>query len=217
MILFFQRARAGASFSSFPSFSFSDADLMRAILFYEERSGRGRVLVRENLPLERDEFALYARIGNAQNERSRFCSESFEKKEKGVPALSKSLHARALSHGEREEARGEKTVEIYRVPLLARVRVLFIRASSFFFRACVRFVCARLVLRTFFFPVSKTRDIFRFSFCFLGETAQKGEMPNEKEGTKCGKKEGVFFCFLAGKICLLFCPKAHRHESSRSL
>ena len=34
---------------------------MRAILFYEERSGRGRVLVRENLPLERDEFALYLR------------------------------------------------------------------------------------------------------------------------------------------------------------
>ena len=58
MILFFQRARAGASFSSFPSFSFSDADLMRAILFYEEGSGRGRVLVRENLPLESDEFAL---------------------------------------------------------------------------------------------------------------------------------------------------------------
>ena len=143
MILFFQRARAGASFSSFPSFSFSDADLMRAILFYEEGSGRGRVLVRENLPLERDEFALYARIGNAQNERSRFCSESFEKKEKGVPALSKSLHARALSHGEREEARGEKTVEIYRVPLRARVRVLFIRASSFFFLlACVLFARA---------------------------------------------------------------------------
>ena len=141
MILFFQRARAGASFSSFPSFSFSDADLMRAILFYEERSGRGRVLVRENLPLERDEFALYARIGNAQNERSRFCSESFEKKEKGVPALSKSLHARALSHGEREEARGEKTVEIYRVPLLARVRLcfLFARVLFSFVRVCVLF------------------------------------------------------------------------------
>ena len=181
--LFFQRSRAGASFS-FLSFSFLSADLMRAILFYEERSGHGRVLVRENLPLERDEFALYTRIGNAQNELSCFFSESFEKKEKGVPALSKSLHARALSHGEREEARGEKTVEIYRVPLLARVRVLFIRASSFFFRACVRFVCARLVLTTFFFPVSKTQDICRFSFSFLGETAQKGEMPNEKEGTK---------------------------------
>ena len=66
--LFFQRSRAGASFSSFLSFSFLSADLMRTILFYEERSGRGRVLVRENLPLERDEFALYARIGNAQNE-----------------------------------------------------------------------------------------------------------------------------------------------------
>jgi hypothetical protein len=31
------------------------------------------------------------------------------------------------------------------------------------------------------------------------------------------KERGFFFCFLAGKICLLFCPKAHRHESSRSL
>ena len=46
--LFFQRSRAGASFS-FLSFSFLSADLMRADLFYEERSGRGRVLVRENL------------------------------------------------------------------------------------------------------------------------------------------------------------------------
>ena len=106
------------------------------------------------------------------------------KKRKKVPARSKSLHARALSHGEREEARGEKTVEIYRVPLLARVRVLFGRAVSFFFLVCACFVCARLFLTTFFFPVSKSQDIFRFSFCFLGETAQKGEMPNEKEGTK---------------------------------
>ena len=207
MILFFQRARAGASFSSFPSFSFSDADLMRAILFYEERSRRGRVLVRENLPLERDEFALYARIGNAQNERSRFCSESFEKKEKGVPALSKSLHARALSHGEREEARGEKTVEIYRVPLLARVRVLFIRASSFFFRACVRFVCARLVLTTFFFPVSKTQDIFRFSFCFLGENTQKGDCRTKKKA-RSDERKRFLFLFFGGKDLFVVLPKS---------
>ena len=94
--------------------------------------------------MERDEFALYARIGNAQNELSFgvfFLNPS--KKRKKVPARSKSLHARALSHGEREEARGEKTVEIYRVPLRARVRVLFIRASSFFFLlACVLFARA---------------------------------------------------------------------------
>ena len=65
------------------------------------------------------------------------------KKRKKVPARSKSLHARALSRGEREEARGEETVEIYRVPLRARVRVLFIRASSFFFLlACVLFARA---------------------------------------------------------------------------
>jgi hypothetical protein len=107
-----------------------------------------------------------------------------KKGKKGCP-LSRNLYTRArylTANAKKRE--GEKTVEIYRVPLLARVRVLFIRASSFFFRACVRFVCARLVLTTFFFPVSKTQDIFRFSFCFLGETAQKGEMPNEKEGTK---------------------------------
>tara|TARA_B110000305_G_scaffold13845_1_gene12988 strand:- start:137 stop:475 length:339 start_codon:yes stop_codon:yes gene_type:complete len=88
------------------------------------------------------------------------------KKRKKVPARSKSLHARALSHSEREEARGEKTVEIYRVPLLARVRVLFVRASSFFFRACACFVCARLVLTTFFFPVSKTKIFFDFPSVF---------------------------------------------------
>ena len=67
-----------------------------------------------------------------------------KKKEKGVPALSKSLHARALSHGEREEARGEKTVEIYRVPLLARVRLcfLFARVLFSFVRVCVLFARA---------------------------------------------------------------------------
>ena len=138
------RSRAGASFSSFLSFSFLSADLMRAILFYEERSGRGRVLVRENLPLERDEFALYTRELEMRKTNSSlvfFLNPS--KKRKKVPARSKSLHARALSHGEREEARGEKTVEIYRVPLRARVRVLFIRASSFFFLlACVLFARA---------------------------------------------------------------------------
>ena len=65
------------------------------------------------------------------------------KKRKKVPARSKSLHARALSRGEREEARGEKTVEIYRVPLLARVRLcfLFARVLFSFVRVCV--LCAR--------------------------------------------------------------------------
>ena len=117
---------------------------MRANLFYAKGRGNERVLVRETLSLERDEFALETRIGNAQNELSCFFSESFEKKGKRCP-LSRNLYtrARALSHSEREEARGEKTVEIYRVPLRARVRVLFIRASSFFFLlACVLFARA---------------------------------------------------------------------------
>mgnify|MGYP006132218209 CR=1 FL=1 len=91
---------------------------------------------------EMNSLYTYANWKCAKRTLSRFFLNP-SKKRKKVPARSKSLHARALSHGEREEARGEKTVEIYRVPLLARVRVLFIRASSFFFLlACVLFARA---------------------------------------------------------------------------
>ena len=126
-----------------------------------------------------------------------------------MPARSKSLHARALSHGEREEARGGKTVEIYRVPLLARVRVLFIRASSFFLSSCVCFVCARLVLTTFFLLSRfQNEDIFRFSFCFLGETAQKGEMGTKKKAREVRKERGCFFLFFGGKDLSVVLPKS---------
>ena len=33
-------------------------------------------------------------------------------------------------------------------------------------------------------------------------------MPNEKEGTKCGKKEGVFFLFFGGKDLFVVLPKS---------
>ena len=125
-----------------------------------------------------------------------------------MPARSKSLHARALSHGEREEARGEKTVEIYRVPLLARVRVLFIRASSFFLSSCVCFVCARLVLTTFvLLSRFQNEDIFRFSFCFLGETAQKGEMGTKKKA-RSDERKRCFFLFFGGKDLFVVLPKS---------
>ena len=137
------------------------------------------------------------------------------KKRKKVPALSKSLHARALSHGEREEARGEKTVEIYHVPLLARVRVLFIRASSFFFLlACVLFLRA-LVFDDILLSRFQNEDIFRFSLLFFRR--KRGKCRTKKKAREVMKERGFFFCFLAGKICLLFCPKAHRHESNHVL
>ena len=207
MILFFQRARAGASFSSFPSFSFSDADMMRAILFYEERSGRGRVLVRENLPLERDEFALYARIGNAQNERSRFCSESFEKKEKGARSLEISARARALSRRTRRSARGKNGRNLSRTFTCTRSCAFYSR-EFFFLSSCVCFVCARLVLTTFFLLSRfQNEDIFRFSFCFLGAKLRKRGKWERKRRHEVRKERGYFFLFFGGKDLSVVLPK----------
>lgn len=112
-----------------------------------------------------------------------FFSESLEKKEKGARSLEISARARALSRRTRRSARGKNGRNLSRTFTCTRSCAFYSR-EFFFLSSCVCFVCARLVLTTFFFPVSKTQDIFRFSFCFLGETAQKGEMPNEKEGTK---------------------------------
>ena len=107
------------------------------------------------------------------------------KKRKKVPARSKSLHARALSHGEREEARGGKNGRNLSRTFTCTRSCAFYSREFFFLSSCVCFVCARLVLTTFFLLSRfQNEDIFRFSFCFLGETAQKGDMPNEKEGTK---------------------------------
>lgn len=190
---------------------------MRAILFYEERSGRGRVLVRENLPLERDEFALCTRIGNAQNELSCFFSESFEKKEKGARSLEISARARALSRRTRRSARGKNGRNLSRTFTCTRSCAFYSR-EFFFLSSCVCFVCARLVLTTFFLLSRfQNEDIFRFSFCFLGETAQKGEMGTKKKAREVMKERGCFFLFFGGKDLFVFCPKAHRHESSRSL
>ena len=140
---------------------------MRAILFYEERSGRGRVLVRENLPLERDEFALYLRELDMRKTNSlSFFSESFEKKEKGARSLEISARARALSRRTRRSARGKNGRNLSRTFTCTRSCAFYSR-EFFFLSSCVCFVCARLVLTTFFLLSRfQNEDIFRFSFCF---------------------------------------------------
>ena len=155
------------SFSSFLSFSFLSADLMRAILFYEEGSGRGRVLVRENLPLESDEFALYLRELEMRKTNSlSFFSESLEKKEKGARSLEISARARALSRRTRRSARGKNGRNLSRTFTCTRSCAFYSR-EFFFLSSCVCFVCARLVLTTFFLLSRfQNEDIFRFSFCF---------------------------------------------------
>jgi hypothetical protein len=153
---------------------------MRAILFYEERSGHGRVLVRENLPLERDEFALCTRIGNAQNELSCFFSESFEKKEKGARSLEISTRARAISQRTRRSARGKNGRNLSRTFTCTRSCAFCSR--EFFFLSCVCVFCLRaLGFDDILLSRFQNEDIFRFSFCFLGETAQKGEMGTKKK------------------------------------
>lgn len=140
---------------------------MRAILFYEEGSGRGRVLVRENLPLERDEFALYTRELEMRKTNSlSFFSESLEKKEKGARSLEISARARALSRRTRRSARGKNGRNLSRTFTCTRSCAFYSR-EFFFLSSCVCFVCARLVLTTFFLLSRfQNEDIFRFSFCF---------------------------------------------------
>lgn len=138
-----------------------------------------------------------------------FFSESLEKKEKGARSLEISARARALSRRTRRSARGKNGRNLSRTFTCTRSCAFYSR-EFFFLSSCVCFVCARLVLTTFFLLSRfQNEDIFRFSFCFLGETARKGEMGTKKKAREGGKKEGVFFRFLAGKICLLCFAQKH--------
>jgi hypothetical protein len=69
---------------------------------------------------------------------------------------------------------------------------------------CLRALGFDDILSSFPFPKRRYFSIF---LLFLGETAQKGEMGTKKKARSEEKKEGVFFCFLAGKICLCFAQK----------
>ena len=189
---------------------------MRAILFYKERSGHGRVLVRENLPLERDEFALYTRIGNAQNELSCFFSESFEKKEKGARSVEISTRAHAISRRTRRSARGKSGRNLSRTFTCTRSCAFYSR--EFFFLSCVCAFCLRaLGFDDILLSRFQNARYFSIFLLFFRRNCAKGGNAERKRRHEVMKERGVFFCFLAGKICLLFCPKAHRHESSRSL
>lgn len=160
---------------------------------------------------------IHANWKCAKRTLSRFFSESFEKKEKGARSLEISARARALSRRTRRSARGKNGRNLSRTFTCTRSCAFYSR-EFFFLSSCVCFVCARLVLTTFFLLSRfQNEDIFRFSFCFLGETAQKGEMGTKKKAREVMKERGCFFLFFGGKDLFVFCPKAHRHESSRSL
>ena len=109
-----------------------------------------------------------------------------------MPARSKSLHARALSHGEREEARGEKrSKSIAYLYLHAFVCFLFARVLFSFF---LRVFCLRALgfddIRAFPFPKRRYFSIF---LLFLRRNCAKGGNGNEKEGTRRRKERGCFF------------------------
>ena len=95
-----------------------------------------------------------------------FFSESFEKKEKGARSLEISARARALSRRTRRSARGKNGRNLSRTFTCTRSCAFYSR-EFFFLSSCVCFVCARLVLTTFFLLSRfQNEDIFRFSFCF---------------------------------------------------
>ena len=203
----FLNALEHASFSFLQS-SFLDADLMRAILFYKERSGHGHVLVRENLWREMN--SLYIRELEMRKTNSLvwcFFSESFEKKEKGARSLEISARARALSRRTRRSARGKNGRNLSRTFTCTRSCAFYSR-EFFFLSSCVCFVCARLVLTTFFLLSRfQNEDIFPFSFCFLGAKLRKRGKWERKRRHEVRKERGYFFLFFGGKDLSVVLPK----------
>ena len=131
-----------------------------------------------------------------------FFSESLEKKEKGARSLEISARARALSRRTRRSARGKNGRNLSRTFTCTRSCAFYSR-EFFFLSSCVCFVCARLVLTTFFLLSRfQNEDIFRFSFCFLGETAQKGEMGTKKKARSEERKRVFFFVFWRERFVL---------------
>lgn len=178
---------------------------MRANLFYAKGRGNERVLVRETLSLERDEFALSRELEMRKTNSFGFFSESFE--EKGARSLEISKRARTVSQRTRRRARGKNSRNLSRTFTCTRSCAFYSR-EFFFLSSCVCFVCARLVLTTFFLLSRfQNEDIFRFSFCFLGETAQKGEMGTKKKA-RSDERKRCFFLFFGGKDLSVVLPKS---------
>ena len=130
-----------------------------------------------------------------------------------MPALSKSLRARArsVSRRTRRSARGKNGRNLSRTFTCTRSCAFYSR-EFFFLSSCVRFVLRALgfddILLSRFQNEGRYFSIFPSVFW---------KCRTKKKAREVMKERGFFFCFLAGKICLLFCPKAHRRESNHVL
>ena len=191
------------------SFSFLSADLMRAILFYEERSGHGRVLVRENLPLERDEFALYTRIGNAQNELSLvFFLNPSKKRKKGCP-LSRNLYTRARSLTANAKKREGKKRSKSITYLYLHAFVCAFYSREFFFLSCVCAFCFRaLGFEDILLSRFQNARYFSIFLLFFKRNCAKGGNAERKRRHEVRKERGCFFLFFGGKDLFVVLPKS---------
>ena len=152
-------------------------------------------------------FIIHANWKCAKRTLSRFFSESFEKKEKGARSLEISARARALSRRTRRSARGKNGRNLSRTFTCTRSCAFYSR-EFFFLSSCVCFVCARLVLTTFFLLSRfQNEDIFRFSFCFLGAKLRKRGKWERKRRHEVRKERGYFFLFFGGKDLSVVLPK----------
>ena len=217
MILFFQRARAGASFSSFPSFSFSDADLMRAI-FLVRREADADAFSFARTFLWREMNSLYMReLEMRKTNALVFVLNPSKKRKKGCP-LSRNLYTRARSLTANAKKREGKKRSKSIAYLYLHAFVCAFYSREFFFLSCVCAFCFRaLGFEDILLSRFQNARYFSIFLLFFRRNCAKGGNAERKRRHEVRKERGCFFCFLAGKICLLFCPKAHRHESSRSL
>ena len=117
------------------------------------------------------------------------------KKREKVPALSKSLRARArsVSQRTRRSARGKNGRNLSRTFTCTRSCAFYSR--EFFF------------LSSFPFPKRRYFSIFLLFFR-RNWLRKRGKWERKRRHKRSDeRKRGVFFCFLAGKICLCFAQK----------
>ena len=154
---------------------------MRANLFYAKGRGNERVLVRETLSLERDEFALCANWKCAKRTLLVFFSESFE--EKGARSLEISKRARTVSQRTRRRARGKNSRNLSRTFTCTRSCAFCSRGFFFLSRVCV-FCLRALVFDDILLSRFQKPRYFSIFLLFFRRKYSKGGLPNEKEGTK---------------------------------
>lgn len=154
---------------------------MRANLFYAKGRGNERVLVRETLSLERDEFALSRELEMRKTNSFGFFSESFE--EKGARSLEISKRARSVSQRTRRRARGKNSRNLSRTFTCTRSCAFCSRGFFFLSRVCV-FCLRALVFDDILLSRFQKPRYFSIFLLFFRRKYSKGGLPNEKEGTK---------------------------------